>query len=106
MICHCGHGSVMKALAAGVPLLCMPLGRDQLENAARVVWHGAGLRLDPGATIDEISTTLQRLLDEDQFRARARRLSQAIRSEVAQNIAVTELEKISRKNESSGCEVN
>jgi len=29
VITHAGHGSVLKALAAGVPLVCMPLGRDQ-----------------------------------------------------------------------------
>jgi MGT family glycosyltransferase len=99
MISHCGHGSVMKALAAGVPLLCMPLGRDQFENAARVDWHGAGLRLGPGATIEDIRTSLHRLLNEDEFRANARRMSRAIRSEVAQNIAVTELEEISESSQ-------
>src|SRR5205823_5951400 len=26
---HCGHGTTLKALAASVPLVCMPMGRDQ-----------------------------------------------------------------------------
>ncbi|MGW8370487.1 MAG: glycosyltransferase [Gammaproteobacteria bacterium] len=99
MVSHCGHGSAMKALAAGVPLLCLPLGRDQLETAARVVWHGAGLRLDHGATTEEIGTALKQLLDDVEFRTNARRLGQAIRDEVEQNIAIMELEKIRGKDE-------
>jgi len=103
MVSHCGHGSAMKALAAGVPLLCLPLGRDQLETAARVTWHGAGLRLDPGATAEEIGNALKRLLEEDGFCENARRLGRAIRDEVQQDIAVTELEKIPDKDEISRC---
>jgi len=29
VVCHGGHGTVMKALAHGLPLVVMPLGRDQ-----------------------------------------------------------------------------
>lgn len=94
MISHCGHGSVLKALAAGVPLLCMPIARDQPENAARVVWHGAGLRLASDASCEDIRHALARLLEEDHFRTNAERLSRAIRSEVAENLAVTELERV------------
>ena len=33
VITHGGHGTVMKALIAGVPLIVVPLGRDQPDNA-------------------------------------------------------------------------
>ena len=49
VVTHAGHGTVLKALAAGVPVVAIPLGRDQLDNAARVAHHGAGLRLKPKA---------------------------------------------------------
>ena len=42
VVTHAGHGSVLKALAAGVPLVCMPLGRDQKDNTVRVLRLGAG----------------------------------------------------------------
>ena len=45
VLTHGGHGTVIKALTAGVPLVVAPLGRDQPDNAARVVHAGAGLRL-------------------------------------------------------------
>jgi len=40
VITHGGHGTVMKALIAGVPLVLVPLGRDQPDNAGGVV-HAA-----------------------------------------------------------------
>jgi UDP:flavonoid glycosyltransferase YjiC (YdhE family) len=45
VICHGGHGTVARALAAGVPLLCCPHVGDMAENSARVAWAGAGLML-------------------------------------------------------------
>ena len=40
VLTHGGHGTVIKTLAAGVPLVVAPLGRDQPDNAARVVRAG------------------------------------------------------------------
>ena len=45
VICHGGHGTVVRALAAGVPVLALPHGGDMAENAVRLVWSGAGMRL-------------------------------------------------------------
>ncbi|MGH2557106.1 MAG: glycosyltransferase, partial [Actinomycetota bacterium] len=42
VVTHAGLGTVHAALAHGVPLVCLPIGRDQPDNAARVAWHGAG----------------------------------------------------------------
>jgi UDP-glucoronosyl/UDP-glucosyl transferase len=39
IVSQCGHGTVMKALAHGIPLVCLPLCGDQPEVAARVVIH-------------------------------------------------------------------
>src|SRR5262249_2059565 len=50
VVTHAGHGTVIRALAAGVPLVCLPMGRDQNDNAARVVFHGAGVRVSPAAS--------------------------------------------------------
>jgi UDP:flavonoid glycosyltransferase YjiC (YdhE family) len=45
VICHGGHGTVARALAAGVPVLCCPHVGDMAENSARVAWAGVGLML-------------------------------------------------------------
>ena len=42
VITHSGLGTVMTALSHGIPLLCVPMGRDQFFNAERVSQLGAG----------------------------------------------------------------
>ena len=43
---HGGPGTVIRSLVHGVPLLCMPMGRDQHDNTARVAALGADLTVD------------------------------------------------------------
>jgi MGT family glycosyltransferase len=45
VVCHGGHGTVVRALAAGCVPVVVPAGGDMNENAARVDWAGAGIRL-------------------------------------------------------------
>lgn len=45
VVCHGGMGIAQKALAAGVPVVVVPFGRDQLETARRVEYAHAGVRL-------------------------------------------------------------
>jgi MGT family glycosyltransferase len=47
-VTHGGMGATQKALAAGVPCVVVPFGRDQLEVAARVGHADAGIRLPKG----------------------------------------------------------
>ena len=94
VVTHAGHGTVIKALAAGVPVLAMPLGRDQLDNAARVQHHGAGLRLKPKAKPAAIAAALRRVLDEPSYAAGAERLAATIAAETASDRAVEELEQL------------
>jgi MGT family glycosyltransferase len=96
VVTHAGHGTVIKALAAGVPVVALPLGRDQLDNAARVEHHGAGLRLSPKAGSDRIATAVRRVLDEPSFRASAERLAAIIAAETAEDRAIAELEALAK----------
>lgn len=43
MITHGGLGTVKECLYYGVPMICLPIQRDQFSNAARVIYHGVGL---------------------------------------------------------------
>jgi UDP:flavonoid glycosyltransferase YjiC (YdhE family) len=45
VVCHSGMGIVQKALAASVPVVAVPFGRDQPEVARRVAEAGAGIAL-------------------------------------------------------------
>jgi predicted glycosyltransferase len=41
VVCHGGSGTVLGALAAGIPLVIMPLFADQATNAERLASVGA-----------------------------------------------------------------
>jgi MGT family glycosyltransferase len=100
VLTHAGHGTVIKSLAAGVPVVAVPLGRDQLDNAARVAHHGAGLRLKPNASSEAIARAVRRVLDEPSYRANAERLASAIAAETADDRAVEELEELANHSRS------
>lgn len=94
VVTHCGHGTTLKALSAGVPMLCVPMGRDQDENAARVLQRGAGLKLSPRATADQLRAALGRLLAEPAFKQAAVACAAAIRAAEGQVSAAEELEAL------------
>ncbi len=78
LMTHCGHGTTMRGLVAGVPLVCLPMGRDQNDTAARVVHHGAGVRLSPKASAGKIRAAVERVLGDPSFRQSAQKLGRAI----------------------------
>jgi MGT family glycosyltransferase len=89
-----GHGTVNRALVNGAPLLILPMGRDQGDNAARVASKGAGLRLPPTASETEIASAAARLIFEPDFRLAARRLGEAIKADIDRAGLVQEMEAI------------
>lgn len=97
VVTHAGHGTVARSLLNGVPMLVIPMGRDQHDNAVRVVSRGAGLRIADSAEEDEIAAAIGRLVTEPQFRAAARRLSQAMAADVGSPVLETELEDIAQR---------
>ena len=94
LVTHCGHGTTIKGLAAGVPMLCLPMGRDQNDTAARVVHRGAGIRLKPTASSPEIAKALRKLLDDPRYREAAAALGAKIASGAGCVDAIAEIEKV------------
>ena len=82
VVCQGGHGTVSRALLHGVPLLVIPLARDQTDNAARIALRGAGLRLPATASVDAITAAVRRLLAEPGFRTASGSLGGAIRADL------------------------
>ena len=96
MVTQCGLSTVMKALAHGVPLVCVPLIADQPDNAARVVAHGAGVRVGSDASPEQIGQAIQRVVTEAHFRESARQLAQVLATEDGARMAAEELEHLAR----------
>lgn len=93
-VTHAGHGTVIRTLAAGVPLVCMPMGRDQHENAARVVFHGAGVRVSCRATPERIQHSVRQAIESPRYRERARTLGAQIVKHARGSLAVPVLEEV------------
>lgn len=81
VLTHAGHGTTIKALAAGVPLVCVPLGRDQKDNTVRVLRLGAGVRLPADAPAGRIAEAVREVLDVPRYREAARRFAATLAEE-------------------------
>jgi UDP:flavonoid glycosyltransferase YjiC (YdhE family) len=71
VIGHGGLGTVLRALAHGVPQLLLPLGRDQEFNAGRVEQLGAGIQLPTDTPPGRIRTALHALLTNPRYATQA-----------------------------------
>ena len=71
-----GAGTVMAALAAGVPLVVIPTEWDKFENAQRVVEAGVGVRLPlRQCTPDRLRDAVNHVLETPTFRQNAKQMS-------------------------------
>jgi UDP:flavonoid glycosyltransferase YjiC (YdhE family) len=77
VICHAGHGTMVRALSCGCPVLAVPHVGDMAENAARADWAGVGARL-PWRLVKPLPIRLavRRVLGDPGMRARARALAE------------------------------
>lgn len=98
VVTHGGHGSVLRPLAAGVPLLVLPGLRDQRDNAARVTHRGAGLMLERDASAEAIAEAVGRLLSEPSYRDATATLGGAIGADIAARSAEDTLERLAARS--------
>jgi UDP:flavonoid glycosyltransferase YjiC (YdhE family) len=92
-VVHGGSGSTLGALAAGVPLVVVPLFADQPYNARRVQEVGAGIAVEPNrddipATIAPLRAAIESVLSEPSYGERARELAAEVRAEPPVDAAV------------------
>jgi UDP:flavonoid glycosyltransferase YjiC (YdhE family) len=87
----------MAALRHGLPLVCLPMGRDQGDVAARVAWQGAGVRLSARSRANRISAAIEQVLGDPAFTGAARRLSAAIAEDEAAGSGVSELVQLATR---------
>lgn len=87
VVCHGGSGTAFGALAAGVPVVIVPLFADQFENARRIAGAGAGLVVHrdakdeaapvlDDAAVEAIAEAISTVLDTPSYRDAARRIAQ------------------------------
>ncbi|GAA0951890.1 glycosyltransferase [Actinocorallia libanotica] len=96
-ITHAGHGTAVKSLAAGVPLVCIPQGRDQGEVASHVARVGAGVTVGKKASPAAIARAVERVLNGPSYRSAAQRVAAEIAAETATDHAVAEIESLAER---------
>jgi MGT family glycosyltransferase len=94
VVCHGGHGTVMKALSYGLPVACVPLGRDQFDNARRAEASGAGIILEKRSSTEALRTAIAALVSDGPHRTAASRMKDVIARDRESGAAVRELEAL------------
>lgn len=98
MVSHAGHGSVLAALAYGVPIVCLPNPvADQPGIAHQVETLGAGRALDgDNASADDIAAAVREVLDEPSYAVGAQQLAALIARTTGAASAADRLAQLTR----------
>jgi UDP:flavonoid glycosyltransferase YjiC (YdhE family) len=95
VVCHAGHGTLARALASGCAVVACPAVGDMNENAARLAWAGAGVRL-PRRFLSprRLSLTVELALGDPSIRARACEMADWANAHDAGNAAARLVERL------------
>ncbi|HEX4805307.1 MAG TPA: nucleotide disphospho-sugar-binding domain-containing protein [Conexibacter sp.] len=97
VVCHVGHGTMARALASGATVVACPVAGDMAENAARLDWAGAGVRLPWRlATPRGVRLAVRRALAEPALARRAGELAAWARAHDGAERAADLVEELAR----------
>ena len=91
VVCHGGSGTLIAALSLGVPVVVLPIGADQPDNADRCEELGVGIVLDAlTAGPETISAAVRAVTTEPRYRDAAA----ALAAEAASQPSLAELDEL------------
>ena len=97
VLSHCGHSTMYAALDPGLPLVNVPVGMDQPENAARCERLKLGLTIDASArSAQSIRGALREVLADPRYRANAERVRRDMYALPGPREVVAVLERVAR----------
>jgi UDP:flavonoid glycosyltransferase YjiC (YdhE family) len=92
---HGGSGTMLAAAAAGVPMVIVPLGADQPDNADRTEAAGIARAVAlEGLSADAVRTALEAVLGDPDYRSRAAAVAAEVAAMPSPEAAVTHLESL------------
>jgi MGT family glycosyltransferase len=103
VICHAGHGTLVRALASGAMVLAVPHAGDMAENAARADWAGVGVRLPwPLLGPRTLRLAVRRALESPERAAAARRLGESSPVDAGPSRAADLIEQLALRTSARG----
>ena len=96
VLTHAGTGTLLAAFSAGVPVVCLPLGRDQPANARRVVELGLGRSLSPDASPRELRAAVDEVLADRTVGSRTKQLAETMRNYHSADAATAAVERLTQ----------
>jgi UDP:flavonoid glycosyltransferase YjiC (YdhE family) len=95
VLSHCGSGTMYAALDHGLSMVNVPVGMDQLENAARCASLKLGLTVDASARMDgAIRDAVREVLADPGYRTNAQRVQQEMQALPAPSDVVAIFERL------------
>ena len=103
VVCHAGHGTLVRALHSRAVVVAVPVGADMGENAARLDWAGLGVRL-PGRLVAPATVRLavERALDDPGYRERVGTVAAWSAAHDGPTRAAELVERLGEESRSSG----
>src|SRR5262249_25893879 len=93
-----GGTAILPILAHGLPMLILPQGANQFLNAEACLRAGVARSLEPGAvSLEAVRAGVTALLDEAQYRERAREVAREIAAMPGPDAGVRLLERLARE---------
>ncbi len=103
VVCHAGHGTLARALSCGCAVVACPAAGDMNENAARLDWAGAGVRVPRRfVSARTVRLAVERALDEPSIRERATEIAEWSRTNDPAGVASTLVEALADREEPAG----
>ncbi|MGE3076071.1 MAG: glycosyltransferase [Dehalococcoidia bacterium] len=94
VITHAGHGTTIAAATAGIPLLCMPMGRDQFMVSAAAKRVGIAEVISMDATSKEIALAVSAALADEELSSEARAFAARQDVDAGRRLAVDVIERL------------
>lgn len=102
VLSHAGSGTMLGALAHGLPQVCVPQGADQFLNAGRIQQAGAGVAVFPAAaTAEAIGAALAAVLTDSAMTRTSRALAAEMHAGLGLDEVVAALEETAGRNDSA-----
>ena len=98
LVTQCGHGAVIAALRHGLPMVCAPVFADQPDIAARVEYHGAGVRLTTQSSASQFEEAIASVVNEPSYREAAGALAAQLANEDGVREAAAQIEAVAGRS--------